>query len=82
MDFKKLSKEALKKFLYSDNTDDRHRMYLSINLLRQFKNFLLSNMTDKEKGCINLYHLENYLIERALDPLTEEIYKGIYFLKN
>ena len=79
MDLKKLSKEALKKFLYSDNADERNRMYLNINLLREFKNFLFCNMTDKEKGCINLYHLENYLIERALDPMTEEIYTGIKF---
>ena len=32
-------------------------------------------MTEKERGCINLYHLENYLIEQALDPSTEYNYK-------
>jgi hypothetical protein len=76
MELNKFSKESLKKLLYSDHSDDSQRVYLNINLLRKFKNFLIENMTEKEKGCIHLYHLENYLIERALDPLTEEIYKG------
>jgi hypothetical protein len=79
MEKKKLnSNEILRKLLYSDNSDDKHRNYLNINLLRELKRHLLDNMTEKEKGCINLYHLENYLIERALDPLTEEIYNGKY----
>jgi hypothetical protein len=65
---------GLSKLLYTDNAEDRQRNYLNINLLRYLKNFLLEAMTEKERGCINLYHLENYLIERALDPLTEEIY--------
>jgi hypothetical protein len=77
MENKNFNKDAwLKKLLYNDNAEDRQRMYLNINLLRQFKEYLFEKMTEKEKGCINLYHLENYLIERALDPTTEEIYKG------
>jgi hypothetical protein len=76
MEINKFSKESFKKLLYSDNSDDSQRVYLNINLLRKLKKILLENMTEKEKGCINLYHLENYLIERALDPMTEEIFRG------
>ena len=76
MELKKLTKETFKKLLYSDNSDESQRVYLNINLLRQFKNYLIESMTEKEKGSIHLYHLENYLIERALDPMTEEIYRG------
>lgn len=72
---KNINKKILNKLLYSDNTDDGQKMYLNINLLRQLKAHLIENMTEKEKACINLYNLENYLIERAFDPLTEEIYK-------
>jgi hypothetical protein len=71
-------KELLKKILYSDNVEGGVGTYLNINLLRKLKNLIVSNMTDKERGCINLYHLENYLIERALDSTTEELYQGKY----
>ncbi len=68
----------LKKLLYSDHPEERQGTYLNINLLRQTKDFLFGKLTEKEKGCINLYHLENYLIESSLDPSTEELYKGKY----
>ena len=71
-----LDKEGLKKLLYSDHTDDKQRNYLNINLLRYLKDYLLNSLSEKERGCIHLYHLENYLIERALDPSTEESFKG------
>jgi hypothetical protein len=71
-----INKTGLSKLLYSDNSEDKHRNYLNINLLRYLKNYLLQSMTPIERGCINLYHLENYLIERALDPSTEENYKN------
>ena len=76
-----VNKEGLKKLLYSDNAEEKQRNYLNINLLRYLKQYLIESMTEKERGCIHLYHLENYLIERALDPTTEEIYKGIELLK-
>jgi hypothetical protein len=74
--YKITNNDGLAKLLYSDNSDEKQRNYLNINLLRYLKNYLLQSMTQKERGCINLYHLENYLIERALDPMTEEIYKN------
>jgi hypothetical protein len=76
MDRFKINQQGLNKLLYSDNSEDKQRNYLNINLLRYLKNYLLQSMSEKERGCINLYHLENYLIERALDPSTEEIYKN------
>lgn len=81
MDNKKSSKETLRKLLYSDS-DDKRKMFLNINLLRELKKHLLEHMKEKERGCINLYQIENYLIERALDPLTEEIYKDCEHLIN
>jgi hypothetical protein len=81
MDSNLNEKELLKKFLYSDNIEGGAGTYLNINLLRKLKILIVSNMTDKERGCINLYHLENYLIERALDSATEELYQGNYFYK-
>jgi hypothetical protein len=70
--------DILKKLLYSDTSEDKHRMYLNINLLRNLKMYILNRMTPKERGSINCYNLENYLIERALDPSTEDNYKGNY----
>jgi hypothetical protein len=67
----------LKKLLYSDNKEDKQGVYMNINLLRHLKEYIYQRLTEKEKGCINLYHLENYLIERSLDPTTEENYKGM-----
>jgi hypothetical protein len=72
----------LKRLLYSDHMEDRQGTYLNVNLLRHFKDYLFDKLTNKEKGCINLYHLENYLIERSLDSSTEELYKGKIFPNN
>lgn len=83
MDKPSFQKEVLKKLFYSDSLDDKRSVYLNINILRYLKSILLDNMSEKERGCINLYHLENYLIERALDPATEYIYQDADdFIKN
>ncbi len=75
-----INKEGLTKLLYSDHADEKQRNYLNINLLRYLKDYLFNSLSEKERGCIHLYHLENYLIEQALDPTTEESYKGIIYL--
>jgi hypothetical protein len=67
------SKSCLSKLLYV-NPEDRQRIFLNVNLLRNLKLYIIDSLTIIEKGCINSYNLENYLIELTFDADIEEKY--------
>jgi hypothetical protein len=63
----------LSKLLYV-NPEDRQRIFLNVNLLRNLKLYIIDCLSSIEKGCINSYNLENYLIELTFDSDIEEKY--------
>ena len=67
------TKKSLSKLLYV-NPEDRQRIFLNVNLLRNLKIYLLDSLTVLEKGSINEYNLENFLIDLCFDPEIEEKY--------
>ena len=66
-----MEKESLSKLLYV-NPEDRQRIFLNVNLLRKLKQFILESLDSIEKGSINEYNLENYLIDQCMDPENDD----------
>lgn len=73
---KPISPSFLSKILYGDAFTDNYGTHLNVNLLRHLKNYIKQQLNDVEKACLYEYHLENYIIDKALDPEVEAKYSS------
>lgn len=51
---------------------------LNTNNLRNIKNYLVGRLSLKEKSCLNIYNLENFLIEKTLNSYKIESINGMF----